>query len=63
MTNQTQGAAKFCTTPKEVSNTVGRSERYWRSLCERGEIKATKLGRVWLINRAALMEQLGLEVD
>lgn len=63
MTNSMQGAVPLTCTPKEVATRIGRSERYWRSLCERGEIQAVKLGRVWLINRDALMKQLGLEVD
>lgn len=44
----------------EVAKLIGISERSARYRCERGDIKATKLGRDWLINRAALMTLLGI---
>lgn len=44
----------------EVAKLIGTSDRSIRRRCERGDVKATKFGRVWLIDRRALMAQLGI---
>lgn len=40
---------------------LGCSEHYVGELCSRGEIRATRIGRRWRINTAALLGQLGIE--
>lgn len=36
-------------------------DRTIRRMCERGQIKAAKVGGRWYIDRAALMSSLGIE--
>lgn len=59
---QETGAA--CARPLENSKwaarTMGISVRTVTRLCERGEIKAVKVGAQWRINRDALLEYAGL---
>ena len=47
-------------TPRQVAWACNVSERHVVRMCERGEIAATKLGRLWRINRDALMRRLGM---
>lgn len=44
----------------EAAELMNVSEHHVRVMCERGEIQAVKVGRVWRINRDALLEQLGI---
>lgn len=43
-----------------VAELIGASPRFVRQCCESGKIKATKIGKLWFVNRAALMQQLGI---
>jgi len=46
---------------QEVASALNVSPRHIARLCERGEIKAVKLGaKLWRINRNALAERFGL---
>ncbi len=45
----------------EAAYLLNCSEKHVRDLCERGDIKAVKLGKLWHINRADLYERLGIE--
>lgn len=45
----------------EAARIAGISTRSVTRYCESGEIKAAKFGRMWLINRAAFMKQLGID--
>lgn len=45
---------------KIAASTLGVSPRTVTRLCERGEIKAVKVGAQWRINRDALLEFAGL---
>ena len=47
-------------TPRQVAEVCSVSERHVLRLCERGELKAVRLGRVWRINRDALAAKLGM---
>lgn len=47
--------------PSEAASIAGVSVRTITRLCERGAIKAAKLGSSWRINRAAFLLQLGIE--
>lgn len=47
--------------PCEAASLAGVSTRTVTRLCERGQIKAAKLGSSWRINRAAFLQQLGIE--
>ena len=38
----------------------GCSDRYMRTLCESGQVRAVKLGRVWRVNRDRRAEVCGL---
>lgn len=44
----------------QVAELCGVSPRHICRLCEHGELKAVKLGKMWRINRDALAERLGL---
>lgn len=46
--------------PREAGEISGHTARYIRRQCALGNIKATKLGRVWLIDRDAFMKRVGL---
>lgn len=46
--------------PCDAARIAGISTRSITRLCEKGAIKAAKLGSSWRINRAAFMQQLGL---
>lgn len=48
---------------KEAALIIGCSQKHVCELCERGEVKAVRLGRCWHVNRAALVEQLGLSTE
>lgn len=47
--------------PSEAARIAGISTRSVTRYCESGEIKAAKFGRMWLINRAEFMKQLGID--
>lgn len=38
----------------------GCSDRYMRTLCESGQVRAVKMGRVWRVNRDSLLAFCGL---
>ena len=40
---------------------MGVDDRTMRRMCERAEVKATKVGSDWRINIAALCEQFGID--
>ncbi|ERL12624.1 DNA binding domain protein, excisionase family [Coriobacteriaceae bacterium BV3Ac1] len=46
--------------PNEAARLIGCTPKHVRQLCMRGEIKGVQLGKCWHINKAALLEQLGL---
>lgn len=48
---------------KEAARLIGCSGKHVRALCMRGELKAVRLGKCWHVNRAALMERLGLSEE
>ena len=48
---------------REAARLIGCSQKHARELCERGEVKAVRLGKCWHVNRAALVEQLGLSPE
>lgn len=45
---------------RQVARACNVSERHVLRLCERGELKAVRLGKVWRINRDALMRMAGV---
>lgn len=45
---------------KQLAQVCGVSERHIARMCEAGELKSVKLGRIWRINRDAVAERLGL---
>ena len=45
---------------QQVARACNVSERHVLRLCERGELKAVRLGKVWRINRDALAAKLGM---
>lgn len=47
-------------TCKQLAEVTGCSVRHIAHMCERGELKAVKLGKLWRINRDAAAERLGL---
>ena len=47
-------------TVRQVARACSVSERHVLRLCERGELKAVRLGKVWRINRDALAATLGV---
>lgn len=47
-------------TIETAKNIPGCSDRYMRTLCESGQVRAVKLGRVWRVNRDSLLEFCGL---
>ena len=46
----------------QAAGVLGVSQRHVARLCERGEIKAVKIGRLWRVNRDALAAQCGIEL-
>lgn len=65
MTIITNTADKLDALPLMLSTETARqllncSDRYVRTLCESGGVKAVKLGRVWRVNRDSLLEFCGL---
>lgn len=48
-------------TPHDAAEMTGLTPRGIRKRCASGEIKAVKLGRRWLIDRAEFVRQLGIE--
>lgn len=48
-------------TPRQAAAVLNVSGRHVLRLCERGELRAVKLGKVWRINRDALAKSCGLE--
>ena len=54
------GAAPLMRTREAAALGIG-CERTVRRMCERGQIKAAKVGGRWHIDRAALMATLGIE--
>lgn len=59
----TTSAARALMTPREAAELAGVSERHIRKLCERGELRAVKLGRAWRVNRAAFLALCGIDGD
>lgn len=49
-------------TAKEAAEFLGICDRTVRSMCERGEMRAVKCGRVWRINLTETVKALGLDV-
>lgn len=47
--------------PKWCAERIGHSEKFWRDRCVAGDIRASKVGRIWVINRDALMTQLDIK--
>ena len=45
---------------KQAANIAGTSAKFIRDRCADGTIRATKIGRVWRINRDAFLQQFGL---
>lgn len=45
---------------RQAAQVLNCSGRHVMRLCERGELKAVKLGRLWRINRDALAARCGL---
>lgn len=56
-------AARALMTPREAAEIAGVSERHIRKLCERGELRAVKLGKAWRVNRAAFLALCGIDGD
>ena len=50
-------------TPQEVASLLGCSPKHVRDMCADGRIRAAQIGKLWHINRAALLEQLGLDEE
>ena len=44
----------------EAARLIGCAAKHVRALCMRGEIEAVRLGKCWHVNRAALLDRLGL---
>jgi excisionase family DNA binding protein len=44
----------------EAAEVAGVPARTMRRLCETGEVKAAKLGKVWRVNTVALLSSLGV---
>ena len=44
----------------EAARLIGCTPKHVRELCMRGEIEGVRLGKCWHINRAALLERLGI---
>ncbi len=43
-----------------IAKISGRTARGIRKMCERGDLKATKMGKVWAVNTKAFLLQFGL---
>lgn len=48
-------------TAQEAAKFLGIEDRTVRSMCERGELRAVKCGRVWRINLTETVRALGLD--
>lgn len=59
-TTQEAAAPALMITPREAASIAGVSTRTITRLCEKGSIRAAKLGSSWRINRAAFLQCLGL---
>lgn len=46
--------------PNEAARLIGCTPKHVRELCMRGEVKGVRLGKCWHVNKAALLETLGL---
>lgn len=57
---QEMAAPSLMITPREAASIAGVTARTITRLCEKGEIKAAKLGGSWRVNRAAFLQRLGL---
>ena len=44
----------------DIAKVANMSDRSIRYMCEKGRIKAVKVGRVWRINSQAALRQFGL---
>ena len=58
--NGTTRELKPLITCEEAASLGIAKARHIRKMCESGEIKAVKVGRIWRINRDALLSQYGL---
>lgn len=47
-------------TVKQAATLLGCGERSVCRMCERGQIKAAKVMKMWRINKAALLEYIGI---
>lgn len=47
---------------RQAAGVLGVSQRHVARLCERGEIKAVKIGRLWRVNRDALAAQCSIKL-
>lgn len=48
-------------TVKQAATLLGCGERSICRMCERGQIKAVKVMTAWRINKAALLEYIGID--
>lgn len=46
----------------QAADVLGVSQRHVARLCERGKIKAVKIGRLWRVNRDALAVQCSIKL-
>jgi len=46
--------------PREASEITGIPVRTITNLCQNGKLEAVKLGKCWLIDRAAFLAHLGI---
>lgn len=62
ITGRTSGIHDFpeLMTAKQAADFMHVSNRLVERMCERGDLKAVKVGRSWRIHRNALATQLGL---
>lgn len=60
MTKEEIEALPATITPMQAADVTGLSKRQVQAMCKRGEIKAAMFGSRWHINKAALLEQIGL---
>lgn len=58
---QTTSTMRAVLHPNEAAEFAGTTRRFITKRCEDGTIKATKIGKLWFIDRSAFMRQLGIE--
>lgn len=62
-TRQTLNELPPLISAKQAAGLLGVSTRHVARLCERGQLRAVRCGRLWRINRTALARQYGLLDD